>query len=118
MITSHQYSSDGTQVLVMGGSSDGWACWVAVDDSKAYDSASHPMLRALLTFIQFPPAWVHVLTQILQEPVLFLVGGGVVREEELRPSSGIRQGDPLSPIIFSLVTSLIIYVLRLYDATV
>ena len=29
------------------GIGDGWACWVAVDYSKAYDSVSHPMLSAL-----------------------------------------------------------------------
>ena len=50
--------------------------------------------------------------------MLFLVGGDVVREEVLRPSSGIRHGDPLSPILFSLVTSQIIFVLRRYEATI
>ena len=50
--------------------------------------------------------------------MLFLVGGDDPREEELRPTSGIRQGDPHSPILFSLATSLIIYVLSPHNAAV
>ena len=84
-----------------------------MDYSKAYDSVIHPMLRALFYYLQISPAWIHVLTKILQGPVLFLVGGDVVRDEELRPAFGIPQGDPLFPILFSLVMSM----LRPHDAT-
>ena len=40
--------------------------------------------------------------------------GGVVREHSLTPASGIRQGDTLSPILFSLMTSVICFILRPY----
>ena len=70
------------------------------------------MMTALFRYIRILDPWIRVLCQILRGPVLFLVGGDVVREERLLPSSGIRQGDPLSPIFFSLLTSLIVLVLR------
>ena len=40
--------------------------------------------------------------------------GGVVREHYLTPVSGIRKGDPLSPILFALLTSVIYFILRPY----
>ena len=70
------------------------------------------MMIALFRHMCIPDPWIRVLCQILRWPVLFVVGGDVVREEQLLPSSGIRQGDPLSPIFFSLLTSLIVFVLR------
>ena len=42
--------------------------------------------------------------------------GGVVREHSLTRASGIRQGDQLSPIMFSLLTSVICFILRPYGA--
>ena len=54
-----------------------------------------------------------MLCQISRGPVIFLVGGGgCCPQEELLRQSGICQGDPLSPIFFSLITSLIVFVLR------
>ena len=69
-------------------------------------------MTALFRYISITDPWIRVLCQILSGPVLFLVGGAVVREEQSLPSSSIRQGDPLSPIFFSLLTSVIVFVLR------
>ena len=76
------------------------------------------MLAALFRYIRIPDSWVRVLLQILRGPVLFLVMGDAVREEVLPPASGIRQRDPLSPILFSLLTSLICFVLQPYRAAI
>ena len=70
------------------------------------------MMMALFRYIHIPDPWFRVLCQILSGPVLFLVGGDVVREEQLLPWSCIRQGDPLSPIFFSLLMSPVVFVLR------
>ena len=100
------------------GPGDEVAAWLVVDYGKAYDSVSHPMMAALFRFICIPTPWVCVLLQILRGPFLFLVMGGVVREHSLTPASGMRQGDPLSPILFSLLTSVICFILRPYGVDV
>ena len=101
-----------------GGSGADVAARLVIDYSKAYDSVSHSMMEALFTYLAIPEPWIRVLMQSLCGPVLFLVMGGVVREEVLTPSSGIRQRDPLSPILFSLLTSTICFVPRPYGVHV
>ena len=94
------------------------AAWLVVDYSEAYDSVSHPMMAALFRFICIPTPWICLLLQILRGPVLFLVMGGIVREHSLTPASGIRQGDPLSPMLFSLLTSVICFIPRHYGVDI
>ena len=96
------------------GPGDEVAAWLVVDYNKTYDSVSHPMMAALFRFICIPTPSIRVLLQILRGPVMFLVMGGVVREHSLTPASGIRQRDPLFPVLFSLLTSVICFTLRPY----
>ena len=49
---------------------------------------------------------------LVVSPILFCVGSGYVSHVELRPSSGVRQGDPLSPVLFELLTTVLVYDLR------
>ena len=59
-----------------------------------------------------------MLGDILRGAVLFLVGGNVIEEVVLTPGLGICQGNPLSLILFSRLNSLIIYILKPFEAVV
>ena len=91
--------------------------WLAIDYSKAFDSVNHGLVEALLNFIQLPSFMVRICLSVMKGAIVFLVGRRLVREVELQPMSGIRQGDPLSPVIFVLLTSLLLFIKRRDDCT-
>jgi hypothetical protein len=75
---------------------------IKLDFEKAYDEVSWPFLSEVLERKQFPRKWIEWIQQV--------VGGGRVGikingEVEIffRTYKGVRQGDPLSPVLFNLV---------------
>ena len=90
---------------------EGWAdAWIAIDYSKAYDSLNHSLVEAVLEFVGMPPFVIAICLEVMRGETMFLVGKSPVRETPLMPQSGIRQGDPFSPLIFVLVASLVVFV--------
>ncbi|XP_021749725.1 uncharacterized protein LOC110715453 [Chenopodium quinoa] len=83
-----------------------------LDMSKAYDRVEWEFLRRLLTKLGFAGAWVDtIMTFVSTVSYSFNING--VPLNDLIPSRGLRQGDPISPYLFILVSDVLSRMLQL-----
>lgn len=75
---------------------------VTLDVQKAFDTVSHYGIRKVLFKYGFPKPMVEYLWSLYSTATVRLEVDGRF-SEELRPGRGVRQGDPLSPLIFNLI---------------
>ncbi|KHN41454.1 LINE-1 reverse transcriptase like, partial [Glycine soja] len=73
-----------------------------VDFEKAYDSVSWGFLDYMLQRMGFCPKWRHWISTCLSSATIsILVNGSPTKE--FAPTRGLRQGDPLAPLLFNIV---------------
>lgn len=73
-----------------------------VDLAKAFDSVAWPFLLEVLTHIGFPPRWREWVSALLRTAsTKVLVNGRPGRR--ICHARGLRQGDPLSPLLFVII---------------
>ena len=78
------------------------AVLLKVDLAKAFDSVAWPFLLEVLEHIGFPARWRDWLSAILATAsTKVLVNGRPGRR--ICHARGLRQGDPLSPLLFVIV---------------
>ena len=82
---------------------------VAIDFQKAYDSVTFEFLRKALEYVGMPLPYVSVLMSIMEGPIVFCVAQSFVEGVVLQPKSGIRQGDPFSPLLSDVITVVVVY---------
>ncbi|KAL9672618.1 hypothetical protein QQ045_028870 [Rhodiola kirilowii] len=85
-----------------------------LDMEKAYDGVECPFLELLLKRFGFASLWVERIMQYVKSASYFIRINGHL-SEPIKPSRGLRQGDPLSPYLFIICVEWQSYMLKHYD---
>ena len=84
--------------------------FLSIDFAKAFDSVHHNYCVASFQHLGLLATMISLIMSMLTSPFIFGVRWGVVHT--VRPGSGVRQGDPLSPALFALVCSALVPMLQ------
>ena len=84
---------------------------ISIDAEKAFDKIQHPFMKKTLQKVGIEGTYLNIIKAIYDKPIANILLSG----EKLKPfpvRSGIRQGCPLSPLLFSIVLEVLATAMR------
>ena len=91
------------------------ALWDGLREGAALSvdsTMSHEMVSAALGLMCIPFLYIRLIMHLLRAPYMYSIGKGYLPGINHHPRAGTRQADPLSPALFSLVASFVIFPLQ------
>ena len=84
---------------------------ISIDAEKAFNKVEHPFMIKTLSKVGIQGAFLNIIKAIYERPTANnILNGQKLRAFPLR--SGIRQGCPLSPLLFNIVLEVLATVIR------
>ena len=84
---------------------------VCLDQEKAYDKITHRFLWDSLEAFNFPPAFINTVKSLYKDAYTTVIINGV-RSKPFQVTRGVRQGDPLSCLLFNIAIESLASMLR------
>ena len=84
---------------------------ISIDEEKAFDKIKHPFMIKTLQTVGMEGTYLNIITDAYDKPTANIILNG----EKLKAfplKSGIRQGCPLSPLLFNIVLEVLTTAIR------
>ena len=82
-----------------------------LDFAKAFDTIEHDVILQIMRHLGFPDRWLQWITLLFNSGYSSILLNGVPGKQ-FKCKRGVRQGDPLSPLLFVLAAELLQYVVN------
>ena len=82
-----------------------------LDFAKAFDTIEHDVILQIMRHLGFPDRWLQWITLLFNSGYSSILLNGVPGKQ-FKCKRGVRQGDPLSPLLFVLTAELLQYVVN------
>jgi hypothetical protein len=82
-----------------------------LDFEKAFDMVEHYAIIAIITQLGFPDKWIQWISLILKSESSAVLLNGIPKKKFFC-KRGVRQADPLSPLLFVLAAELLQYIIN------